>query len=52
MAPTTYALEIKSSHGRGGGTIARPESAEVFRAGLFPRYQMYQHEENKLVPLT
>lgn len=52
---TTNALEIKSSRGRGGGTIAHPEIAEAFRAWLFPEYmlrlvkwyQMY-HREGKL----
>lgn len=33
---TTFALGIKSSHGRGGGTVAHPEIAEAFRAWLFP----------------
>lgn len=53
-ANTTNALGIKSSRGRGGGTIAHPEIAEAFRAWLFPEYmltlvrwyRMYQHEGN------
>ena len=48
---TTNALGIMSSHGRGGGTIAHPEIAKVFRAWLFPEYmlklvrwyRLYQH---------
>ena len=55
-ANTTNALGIKSSRGRGGGTIAHPEIAEVFRAWLFPEYmlrlvrwyRMFQHDEIKI----
>ena len=50
-ANTTHVLGIKSSRGRGGGPIAHPEIAEVFRAWLFPeymlrlvRYREYQHK--------
>ena len=54
---TTNALGIKSSRGRGGGTVAHPEIAEAFRAWLFPKYmlrlvrwyRMYQHEENGVI---
>ena len=53
---TTNALGIKSSRGRGGGTIAHPEIAEAFRAWLFPEYmlrlvrwyRMYQHESDRI----
>lgn len=49
---TTNALGIKSSRGKGGGTIAHPEIAEAFQAWLSPEYmlrlvrwyRMYQHE--------
>lgn len=37
---TTHALGIRSSRGRGGGTIAHPEIAEAFRAWLFPEYML------------
>lgn len=55
-AITTNALGIKSSRGRGGGTIAHPELAEAFRAWLFPEYmltvvrwyRMYQHEGDRI----
>ena len=55
-ANTTNALGIKSSRGRGGGTIAHPEIAEAFRAWLFPEYmlrlvrwyRMFQHDEIKI----
>ena len=51
---TTHALGIRSSRGRGGGTIAHPEIAEAFRAWLFPEYmlrlvkwyRMYHREGN------
>ena len=53
---TTNALGIKSTRGRGGGTIAHPEIAEAFRAWLFPEYnlklvrwyRMYQHEGDRI----
>ena len=53
---TTHALGIRSSRGRGGGTIAHPEIAEVSRAWLFPEcmlrlvrwFRMYQHESDKI----
>ena len=59
-ANTTNALGIKSSRGRGGGTIAHPEIAEAFRAWLFPEhmlklvrwYRMYQHEGNQIAGET
>ena len=49
---TTHALEMRTSRGKGGGTIAHPEIAEMFRAWLFPEfilelvhfYRMFQHE--------
>ncbi len=52
----THALGIRSSRGKGGGTIAHPEIAEVFRAWLFPEYmlrlvrwyRMYQHEGDRI----
>lgn len=52
----THALGIRSSRGRGGGTIAHPEIAEAFRAWLFPEYMlrlvrwysMYQHEGDRV----
>ncbi|MDO5602799.1 MAG: KilA-N domain-containing protein [Oscillospiraceae bacterium] len=54
---TTHALGIRSSRGKGGGTIAHPEIAEAFRAWLFPEhmlklvrwYRMYQHEGDRIV---
>lgn len=50
---TTHALGIRSSRGKGGGTIAHPEIAEAFRAWLFPEYMLrlvrwyriYQHDD-------
>ena len=49
----THALGMRTSRGSGGGTIAHPEIAEMFRAWLFPEfmlelvrwYRMFQHEE-------
>lgn len=49
---TTHALGMRTSRGKGGGTIAHPEIAEVFRAWLFPEfmlelirsYRMFRHE--------
>lgn len=49
---TTHALGMRTSRGKGGGTIAHPEIAEMFRAWLFPEfmlefvqcYRMFQHE--------
>ena len=49
---TTHALGMRTSRGKGGGTMAHPEIAEMFRAWLFPEfmlelvqfYQMFQHE--------
>ncbi len=48
---TTRALGMRTSRGKGGGTIAHPEIAEMFRAWLFPEfmlelvqwYRMFQH---------
>lgn len=48
---TTNALGMRTSRGKGGGTIAHPEIAEMFRAWLFPEfmlelvqwYRMFQH---------
>lgn len=53
---TTHALGIRSSRGKGGGTIAHPEIAEAFRAWLFSEhmlrlvrwYRMYQHEGDEV----
>jgi len=50
---TTHATGIKSSRGKGGGTTAHPEIAEMFRAWLFPEfmlelvrwYRNFQHDE-------
>ena len=50
---TTHALGIRSSRGKGGGTIAHPEIAEAFRTWLFPEhmlrlvrwYRIYQHDD-------
>lgn len=50
---TTHALGMRTSRGKGGGTIAHPEIAEMFRAWLFPKfmlelvqwYRMFQHNE-------
>lgn len=55
-ANTTTALDIKSSRGRSGGTIAHPEIAEAFWAWLFPEYmltlvrwyRMYQHMGDRI----
>lgn len=49
---TTHALGIRTSRGKGGGTTAHPEIAEMFRAWLFPEfmlelvqcYRMVQHD--------
>ncbi len=51
---TTHALGIRTSRGKGGGTAAHPEIAEMFRAWLFPEfmlelvqwYRMFQHNTN------
>ena len=48
---TTHALGMRTSRGKGGGTTAHPEIAEMFRAWLFPEfmleliqwYRMFQH---------
>lgn len=37
---TTHAHGIKTSRGKGGGTIAHPEIAEMFRAWLFPEFML------------
>ncbi len=37
---TTHAHGIKTSRGKGGGTIAHPEIAEMFRAWLFPKFML------------
>ncbi|MBD5155354.1 MAG: KilA-N domain-containing protein [Oscillibacter sp.] len=37
---TTHALEMRTSRGKGGGTIAHPEIAEMFRAWLFPEFML------------
>ena len=50
---TTHAHGIKTSRGNGGGTVAHPEIAEMFRAWLFPEfmlelvqwYRMFQHKD-------
>ena len=50
---TTQATGLRTSRGKGGGTMAHPEIALMFRAWLFPEimielvkfYRMYQHEE-------
>lgn len=52
---TTHALGMRTSHGKGGGTIAHSEIAEMFRAWLFPEfmlelvqwYRMFQHNEDQ-----
>ena len=52
---TTHALGMRTSRGKGGGTIAHPEIAEMFRAWLFPEfmlklvqwYRMFQHNEDQ-----
>ncbi len=36
----THAHGIKTSRGKGGGTIAHPEIAEMFRAWLFPEFML------------
>lgn len=51
---TTHALGMRTSRGKGGGTIAHPEIAEMFRAWLFPEfmlelvqcYRMVRHNKN------
>lgn len=50
---TTHAIGIKTSRGKGGGTTAHPEIAEMFRAWLFPEfmlelvqwYRTFQHND-------
>lgn len=50
---TTHAIGMRTSRGKGGGTIAHPEIAEMFRAWLFPEfmlelvqgYRMLQHSK-------
>lgn len=50
---TTHALGMRTNRGKGGGTIAHPEIAEMFRAWLFPEftlelvqwYRMFQHDK-------
>lgn len=50
---TTHAIGIRTSRGKGGGTIAHPEIAEMFRAWLFPEfmlelvqwYRMFRHSK-------
>lgn len=37
---TTHAHGIKTSRGKGGGTVAHPEIAEMFRAWLFPEFML------------
>lgn len=37
---STHAKGIKTSRGKGGGTIAHPEIAEMFRAWLFPEFML------------
>ena len=37
---TTHAMGIKTSRGKGGGTTAHPEIAEMFRAWLFPEFML------------
>lgn len=51
---TTQATGMRTSRGKGGGTIAHPEIAEMFRAWLFPEfmlelircYRMFQHDSS------
>lgn len=50
---TTAARGIRTSRGKGGGTMAHPEIAMAFRAWLFPEfmmelvkwYRLFQHED-------
>ena len=52
---TTHAIGMKTSHGKGGGTTAHPEIAEMFRAWLFPKfmleliqwYRVFQHDTTR-----
>ena len=37
---TTHALGMRTSRGKGGGTIDHPEIAEMFRAWLFPEFML------------
>lgn len=37
---TTHAIGMKTSRGKGGGTTAHPEIAEMFRAWLFPKFML------------
>ena len=37
---TTHAMGMKTSRGKGGGTTAHPEIAEMFRAWLFPEFML------------
>lgn len=45
---TTHALGMRTSRGKGGGTIAHPEIAEMFQAWLFPEFmlEIIQHYRN------
>ena len=51
---TTSARGLKTTRGKGGGTMAHPEIAEIFRAWLFPEfmyelvkwYRMFQHGDS------
>lgn len=52
---TIHAIGIRTSRGKGGGTTAHPEIAEMFRAWLFPEfmlglvqcYRRCHHDNNK-----
>ena len=52
----TQATGLRTSRGKGGGTMAHPEIALMFRAWLFPEfmmelvkfYRIYRHEENAM----
>jgi len=37
---TTHAIGIQTSRGKGGGTMAHPEIAGMFRAWLFPEFML------------
>ena len=47
---TTHALGVRTSRGKGGGTIAHPEIAEMFRAWLFPEFMLEMVQCYRMFP--
>jgi len=47
---TTHALGMRTSRGKGGGTIAHPEIAEMFRAWLFPEFMLEMVQCYRMFP--